>query len=91
MYYKLWKGKCQTRFLIISLYSVCHRKTALNSVTLNFAVAVVGSCLFSYGQKQGELCRRDNDCETGLLCTEVAGDGRTCQPPTSNKKQYSKY
>ncbi|XP_063227827.1 ITG-like peptide [Bacillus rossius redtenbacheri] len=50
---------------------------------------IVGSCLFAYGLKQGEACRRDNDCETGLLCTEVAGEGRTCQPPISNKKQYS--
>jgi hypothetical protein len=57
----------------------------------NCIVAVVGSCLFPYGLKQGELCRRDNDCETGLLCTEAAGEGRTCQPPTSNKKQYSEY
>ncbi|KAJ4439861.1 hypothetical protein ANN_07989 [Periplaneta americana] len=50
---------------------------------------IVGSCLFAYGLKQGELCRRDNDCETGLLCTETGGEGRTCQPPSSNKKQYS--
>ncbi|XP_021918850.1 prohormone-3 isoform X1 [Zootermopsis nevadensis] len=50
---------------------------------------IVGSCLFAYGLKQGELCRRDNDCVTGLLCTEIIGEGRTCQPPTSNKKLYS--
>ncbi|KAK6618490.1 Prohormone-3 [Polyplax serrata] len=49
---------------------------------------IVGTCLFAYGLKQGELCRRDNDCETGLLCQET-GEGRTCQPPLSNKKQYS--
>ncbi|XP_071445869.1 ITG-like peptide [Hetaerina americana] len=29
---------------------------------------VVGSCLFSFGLRQGELCRRDGDCESGLLC-----------------------
>ena len=51
---------------------------------------VVGTCLFAYGLKQGELCRRDNDCETGLLCQET-GEGRTCQPPLSNKKQYSEF
>lgn len=49
---------------------------------------IVGTCLFAYGLKQGELCRRDNDCESGLLCQET-GEGRTCQPPLSNKKQYS--
>ncbi|XP_047102903.1 ITG-like peptide [Schistocerca piceifrons] len=49
---------------------------------------IVGSCLFAYGLKQGELCRRDSDCETGLLCADSA-DGRTCQPPLTNRKQYS--
>ncbi|KAG8223663.1 hypothetical protein J437_LFUL001770 [Ladona fulva] len=29
---------------------------------------VVGSCLASIGLRQGELCRRDGDCESGLLC-----------------------
>lgn len=49
---------------------------------------VIGSCLFSYGLRQGELCRRDNDCETGLVCIDN-GERRTCQPPLSNRKQYS--
>lgn len=61
------------------------------SLSLSFYwFLVVGTCLFAYGLKQGELCRRDNDCETGLLCQET-GEGRTCQPPLSNKKQYSEY
>lgn len=39
---------------------------------------VVGSCLVSFGLRQGELCRRDGDCESGLLCAaeedeDVAG------------------
>ncbi|XP_046410543.1 prohormone-3 [Neodiprion fabricii] len=50
---------------------------------------VIGSCLFAYGLKQGELCRRDNDCETGLMCAEVAGETRSCQPPVTSNKQYS--
>ncbi|XP_033219831.1 prohormone-3 isoform X1 [Belonocnema kinseyi] len=51
---------------------------------------VVGTCLFAYGLKQGELCRRDNDCETGLMCSEVAGgETRSCQPPVNSNKQYS--
>ncbi|XP_014230083.1 prohormone-3 [Trichogramma pretiosum] len=49
-----------------------------------------GRCMFVYGLKQGELCRRDNDCETGLVCAEVAGsDSFSCQPPVTSNKQYS--
>lgn len=52
----------------------------------------MGSCLFFYGLKQGELCRRDNDCETGLMCSEVAGgETRSCQPPVNSNKQYSEF
>ncbi|XP_065339112.1 prohormone-3 [Cloeon dipterum] len=50
---------------------------------------IVGSCLFAYGLKQGELCRRDNDCETGLLCSDSGGEPRTCQPPNRTNKQYN--
>ncbi|CAB0030628.1 unnamed protein product [Trichogramma brassicae] len=49
-----------------------------------------GRCMFVYGLKQGELCRRDNDCETGLVCAEVAGsDSFSCQPPVTSNKQYN--
>ncbi|KAK0180171.1 hypothetical protein PV327_005840 [Microctonus hyperodae] len=49
-----------------------------------------GLCIFAYRLKQGELCRRDSDCETGLMCTDVAGaDTRSCQPPITSNKQYS--
>ena len=55
-------------------------------------ISVIGSCLFAYGLKQGELCRRDNDCETGLMCSEVAGgETRSCQPPVNSNKQYSEF
>ena len=48
--------------------------------------------MFIYGLKQGELCRRDSDCETGLMCADVAGsDSLTCQPPVTSNKQYSEY
>lgn len=29
--------------------------------------SVIGNCLFAYGRKLGELCRRDADCESGLV------------------------
>lgn len=52
--------------------------------------SVVGTCLYDFGMKQGELCRRDNDCETGLMCAEIPGrETRSCQPPTSSNKLYS--
>ncbi|XP_031835955.1 space blanket [Nomia melanderi] len=51
---------------------------------------VVGHCMFDFGQKQGELCRRDNDCETGLMCAEVPGsESRSCQPPVTSNKLYN--
>lgn len=40
--------------------------------------------------KQGELCRRDSDCETGLMCAEMPGrETKSCQPPTTSNKLYS--
>ncbi|XP_017886827.1 prohormone-3 [Ceratina calcarata] len=51
---------------------------------------VLGHCIFDLGQKQGELCRNDNDCETGLMCAEVPGsETRSCQPPITSNKLYN--
>ncbi|KZC07076.1 PREDICTED: prohormone-3 [Dufourea novaeangliae] len=52
---------------------------------------VIGHCeIFDFGQKQGELCRRDNDCETGLMCALVPGsETRSCQPPVTSNKLYN--
>ncbi|KAI4468741.1 transmembrane protease serine [Holotrichia oblita] len=58
--------------------------------TLPF-VSAVGTCVFAYGRRIGELCRRDSDCESGLVCSE--GDqgisARICRPPVQQDKQYS--
>lgn len=35
----------------------------------------MGNCLFAYGRKLGELCRRDADCESGLICDVSAASG----------------
>ncbi|XP_015121319.1 prohormone-3 [Diachasma alloeum] len=49
-----------------------------------------GTCFYFRGLKQGELCVRDNDCESGLMCGDVpGGDTRSCQPPVTSNKQYS--
>ncbi|XP_019868555.1 ITG-like peptide isoform X2 [Aethina tumida] len=52
---------------------------------------VVGSCVFAYGRRVGELCRRDSDCESGLVCAEAEPDvpTRVCRPPVHQDKQYS--
>ncbi|GJQ86791.1 hypothetical protein Trydic_g5582 [Trypoxylus dichotomus] len=51
----------------------------------------VGTCVYAYGRRIGELCRRDSDCESGLVCSE--GDqgisARICRPPVQQDKQYS--
>ncbi|KAJ8978183.1 hypothetical protein NQ317_007986 [Molorchus minor] len=51
---------------------------------------VVGSCLFAYGRRVGEICLTDNDCESGLLCVEAdKGISRVCRLPVHQDKQYS--
>ncbi|CAH0551883.1 unnamed protein product [Brassicogethes aeneus] len=51
-----------------------------------------GSCIFAYGRRVGELCRRDSDCESGLVCAEAepgVPSTRVCRPPVHQDKQYS--
>lgn len=50
----------------------------------------MGNCLFAYGRKLGELCRRDADCESGLICDLSAVSGASvCRAPMAIAKQYS--
>ncbi|EFN68524.1 Prohormone-3 [Camponotus floridanus] len=42
------------------------------SICMNFN-GVTGTCVSDFGMTQGELCRRDSDCETGLMCAEMSG------------------
>lgn len=51
---------------------------------------VMGNCLFAYGRKLGELCRRDADCESGLICDVSALSGASvCRAPMAIAKQYA--
>ncbi|XP_050315732.1 ITG-like peptide isoform X2 [Anthonomus grandis grandis] len=52
---------------------------------------VMGSCMIMYGRRVGELCRRDSDCESGLVCAESDSgpNARVCRPPVYQDKQYS--
>jgi hypothetical protein len=43
---------------------------------LSIAVfSVTGTCVAVYGNKPGEACYRDSDCESGLLCIGRAHHG----------------
>ncbi|CRK97940.1 CLUMA_CG011312, isoform A [Clunio marinus] len=51
---------------------------------------VIGNCLFAYGRKLGELCRRDADCESGLVCdVSAVGGASVCRAPMVVAKQYA--
>lgn len=53
-------------------------------------ISVNGNCLFAYGRKLGELCRRDADCESGLVCDVSAISGSSvCRAPMVLAKQYA--
>lgn len=55
-----------------------------------FFFAVIGNCLFAYGRKLGELCRRDADCESGLVCdVSPNSGGSVCRAPMAIAKQYA--
>lgn len=55
-----------------------------------FYFSVTGTCLFTYGLKLGELCSRDADCESGLVCDVSATSGaRVCRAPMAVAKQYA--
>lgn len=54
------------------------------------SISVMGNCLFAYGRKLGELCRRDADCESGLICDVSAVSGASvCRAPMAVAKQYA--
>jgi len=44
-----------------------------------------GTCMPSWGKKQGEHCYNDQDCESGFLCMGT-GARRTCQSPNPGDK-----
>lgn len=53
-------------------------------------LSVIGHCVFPLGRKYGELCRRDSDCESGLVCDISTLSGASvCRPPMVLAKQYA--
>ncbi|XP_055379787.1 ITG-like peptide [Condylostylus longicornis] len=48
-----------------------------------------GQCIYVMGRKLGELCRRDADCEAGLVCDSEPKGTSVCQAPIAIAKQYA--
>ncbi|XP_064469531.1 prohormone-3-like isoform X2 [Ornithodoros turicata] len=48
-----------------------------------------GTCLPIYGQREGEQCQRDSDCEQGLRCLASTGRARICKLRELRKKQFN--
>lgn len=44
-----------------------------------------GTCFPIWGKKQGEVCYKDNECESGFVCLEESGM-RSCQAPIPGQK-----
>lgn len=73
---------------------MCSDKSSLKVIrtkVTNFQfISVIGNCLFAYGRKLGELCRRDADCESGLVCdVSAVGGPSVCRAPMVIAKQYA--
>lgn len=71
-----------------------HKRCASNEDCCPASVCFIpqgdyGYCVFVYGRKLGELCRRDADCEAGLTCDTGPNGNRFCQAPMSVAKQYA--
>jgi len=47
-----------------------------------------GTCMPMWGKKQGEVCYRDNDCETGFVCMQSNDGVMECQEPKPGKGKY---
>lgn len=85
---KVWCSKSSCIYYSIYVHFSLH----LNIFSLSFCQcnAVMGNCLFAYGRKLGELCRRDADCESGLICDLSAVSGASvCRAPMAVAKQYA--
>lgn len=49
-----------------------------------------GRCVFARGRGLGEMCRRDADCDSGLICGLTEGSPVSiCSVPLSMPKQYN--
>lgn len=85
---KVWCSK--SSFIYDSMFFFFCSSLHLNIFSFCQCNAVMGNCLFAYGRKLGELCRRDADCESGLICDLSAVSGASvCRAPMAVAKQYA--
>jgi len=73
----------------------CHQRKCTSNehccdghVCVDTQNSVTGSCLPVFGKKEGEICYRDTDCETGFLCMEGPNGRMECQPPAPGAGKF---
>jgi len=73
----------------------CHQRKCTSNehcceghVCVDTQNSVTGSCLPVFGKKEGEMCYRDTDCETGFLCMESYNGRMECQPPAPGAGKF---
>jgi len=73
----------------------CHQRKCTSNehccdghVCVDTQNSVTGSCLPVFGKKEGEICYRDTDCETGFLCMEGSNGRMECQPPAPGAGKF---
>lgn len=61
------------------------------SVCVDVDGTKLGTCLPIYGQREGEQCQQDSDCEQGLRCLEpgISAGRRVCKLREMRKKQFN--
>jgi len=57
------------------------------SICADTKFGVTGACVAVFGNKAGESCYRDSDCESGLLCIE-GYSGRQCEEPAAGTGKF---
>lgn len=62
-----WKCLLVEVYSIFTTFLEVLNFTCVLCLFFSTAAVVIGNCLFAYGRKLGELCRRDADCESGLV------------------------
>lgn len=72
---------------------VANDQCCRGSVCVDVDGSKVGTCLPVYGQREGETCQQDADCERGLSCLQPGPGGvrRVCQQRNREmrKKQFN--
>ncbi|XP_075750098.1 space blanket isoform X1 [Rhipicephalus microplus] len=70
---------------------VANDQCCRGSVCVDVDGSKAGTCLPVYGQREGETCQQEADCERGLSCLQSRGARRVCQQRNREmrKKQFN--